>query len=67
MHLTPPIDLGHAYNFAVQKKHGIWAVTKDAFFYGDYTQKTFAEKAIDVAIADIVAQGGRAFKSSAKG
>jgi hypothetical protein len=51
---TPSVE------FEIIHRHGIWTVTKDHRFFGDYTRLQFALETILDAIAKIFENGGAA-------
>ncbi len=46
--------------FEIKHANGIWTVTKDYVFWGDFTHQSFAMEAIETAVSEITAQGGTA-------
>jgi hypothetical protein len=58
----PPRDRFARVRFEIKEHHGIWSVTKDNVFYGDFTLEADAETAADVGVTTILAQGGQAVK-----
>ena len=46
--------------FETKSANGIWSVTKDYVFWGDFTHEHDATDAIESAVRDIVAHGGTA-------
>lgn len=39
-------------------KPGLWQVTRDGSFYGDYTDRTRAQRAVDAAVLEVASDGG---------
>lgn len=46
--------------FLIAANAGVWTVTKDGVFYGDYLKEEHAEASAQCAVAAILGKGGRA-------
>lgn len=46
--------------FRVRRRTGVWEVTRDSRFFGDYHAETLALEAAEAAIRTITARGGSA-------
>ena len=46
--------------FLIAANAGVWTVTKDGVFYGDYLKEEHAEASAKCAVAAILGKGGRA-------
>lgn len=46
--------------FLIAPNAGVWTVTKDGAFYGDYLKQEHAEASAQCAVADLLEKGGAA-------
>jgi hypothetical protein len=49
-----------AVKFEITRRHGIYRVTRDGVFYGDYTKQVWARESAEEAARDLSKQGRRA-------